>query len=217
MEAWEKLHRQISGSGEEMDWGAALTPGVLPHVALAKTILDLGCGFGHDTLRLAREGFQVVGLDLSSSAIAQAQARAQEENLPAEFLWADMSEGLPFPPSSFDAVLANLSLHYFSAEKTRFLMGELRRVLACGGVLVMHVNALEEGEQRKTQGKVVRELEPRFYLERDQVTRRYFDGGDLEQLLEGWVVVEMERLEIRNGQGKSKFCWRAVARNYDQV
>lgn len=96
MDAWENLHRQIAGS-DEMDWGAALTAAVRPYLALAKTVLDLGCGGGKDALRLAREGFHVVGLDLSSAAIGQAEARAKEEGLSAEFLAADMSEGLPFP------------------------------------------------------------------------------------------------------------------------
>lgn len=216
MDAWENLHRQIAGS-DEMDWGAALTAAVRPYLALAKTVLDLGCGGGKDALRLAREGFHVVGLDLSSAAIGQAEARAKEEGLSAEFLAADMSEGLPFPPNSFDAVLANLSLHYFTSEKTRFVMSEVRRVLAQGGVLVMHVNAVEEGERRKAKGRVVRELEPGFYLEQDGVTRRYLDREDLEQLLEGWRVLKMEKLEIQNPQGKAKHCWRAVARNYAQV
>lgn len=63
----------------------------------------------------------------------------------------------------------------------------------------MHANALEEGERGQAQGKVVRELEG--------------DRADLE----GWLVVKVQRLEIQNGQGKSRFCWRAVARNHHQV
>ena len=68
-----------------MDWGAVLTAGVMPYLQEAKTLLDSGCGNGNDALRLAREGFHVVGLDVSASVIEQAESRAREEGLEPGF------------------------------------------------------------------------------------------------------------------------------------
>lgn len=211
-QGWEGIHRRVKEQGSEIDWGAVLTAGVVPHLRGAKALLDLGCGSGNDALRLAREGFHVVGLDISATATEQAESRAREEGLEAHFVQADMAQGLPFPESSFDGVLANLSLHYFSWERTQFVLVEVRRVLRAEGTLVMHLNSALEGEKRKAKGRVMEELEPGFYLEQGHLTRRYFDPPMLERLLVGWKVAVMELLEVSNDKGESKFCWRVVAR-----
>lgn len=179
---WEQLHQKILETGHRMDWGSVLTQGVWPYLHTANTVLDLGCGHGNDSLRLALEGKQAVGLDISADALAQARASVAVKKLEVGFIQADISEGLPFPDYGFDAVLANLSLHYFSLERTRFILAEVRRILKPTGVFCLHLNALQEGERRKTSGQIVKAIEPNFYLERDGVTRRYFAQQDLEAL-----------------------------------
>jgi trans-aconitate methyltransferase len=69
-------------------------------------ILDVGCGTGHLTARLAEAGADVVGLD--SSAVMLEQARAAYPHL--EFVLGDaraFSFGRPF-----DAVFSNAALHW---------------------------------------------------------------------------------------------------------
>ena len=55
-----------------------------------KSLLHLQCHFGLDTLSWAREGAQVIGIDLSSVAIEQAQELAQRSQLEAEFICSDV-------------------------------------------------------------------------------------------------------------------------------
>src|SRR5579884_2448767 len=49
--------------------------------AKAQTVLDLGCGSGWLSIFLAREGFDVTGVDLAAHAIELAQQWAQQESL----------------------------------------------------------------------------------------------------------------------------------------
>ena len=44
-------------------------------------ILDVGCGVGRFTIPLARNGHEVVGLDLSARMLQQARRSAQREGL----------------------------------------------------------------------------------------------------------------------------------------
>ncbi len=53
------------------------------------SILDVGCGTGRHSIELARKGFQVTGLDLSSGMLAQAQAKAKAAELEVELIQAD--------------------------------------------------------------------------------------------------------------------------------
>lgn len=39
-----------------------------------KTVLDLGCGMGRHCIYLAAEGFRVIGVDISTSALKTAKA-----------------------------------------------------------------------------------------------------------------------------------------------
>jgi len=57
-----------------------------------KSLLHLQCHFGQDTLSLARLGADVVGVDLSDSAIESARNLATELDLSAEFICSDLYE-----------------------------------------------------------------------------------------------------------------------------
>src|SRR5215469_659893 len=71
-------------------------------------VLHLQCHFGHDSLILAQRGADVVGLDFSPPAIAEARARATELGLAdrARFVEADLYDApVAIPePASFDRV-----------------------------------------------------------------------------------------------------------------
>jgi 2-polyprenyl-3-methyl-5-hydroxy-6-metoxy-1,4-benzoquinol methylase len=56
-----------------------------------KNLLDLACGTGELSVRFAKEGFSVTGVDLSADMLAVAQEKAQEEGLPIPFFEQDMA------------------------------------------------------------------------------------------------------------------------------
>lgn len=60
----------------------------------AGSILDLACGSGRHSLELARRGYHVTGVDLSSDLLAVAKEAAENEGLKIPFLKGDMR----FPP-----------------------------------------------------------------------------------------------------------------------
>jgi SAM-dependent methyltransferase len=70
----------------------------------SKTILDVGCGTGRHALELGRRGYQVVGLDLSESLLAQGREVAQAENLDVTFIAGD-ARALDFE-AQFDVALS---------------------------------------------------------------------------------------------------------------
>ncbi len=93
----------------------------------AEHILDLGCGDGQLTLRIAATGASVVGVDTSAEMVASARARG----VVAEVANA---EALPFAGRTFDAVFSNAVLHWVRDQDA--MMAEVRRVLKPGGRFV---------------------------------------------------------------------------------
>ena len=56
----------------------------------APRLLDLACGTGELSVRFAKEGFQVSGVDLSEDMLAVAQAKAEDEGIRIPFFLQNM-------------------------------------------------------------------------------------------------------------------------------
>jgi SAM-dependent methyltransferase len=64
-------------------------------------VLDAGCGFAELSLALAAEGYTVVGIDVTPTAIAAANRAAQERQLSTvSFVQADITSFTGYPPGS---------------------------------------------------------------------------------------------------------------------
>jgi SAM-dependent methyltransferase len=115
--------------GENGAFVHELAGGVLEWLAAqpGERILDLGCGDGQLTERIAATGATVVGVDASAEMVAAARARgvaADEAN----------AESLPYANGTFDAVFSNAALHWVRDQDA--MMAEVRRVLKPGGRFV---------------------------------------------------------------------------------
>jgi SAM-dependent methyltransferase len=103
----------------------------------SRRLLDLACGSGRPTLRIAQKtGCSVWGLDLHGEGVAAAQASAKQLGYEgrADFCRGDAAERLPFENSSFDAVTCIDAINHLP-DRPRVL-AEWRRVLKPGGHLL---------------------------------------------------------------------------------
>ncbi len=67
-------------------------------------LLHLQCHFGRDTLALAQRGAQVIGLDFSGPAIAEARALATELGIDAHFVQANVYDARAVLEGTFDRI-----------------------------------------------------------------------------------------------------------------
>jgi len=106
-----------------------LAGGVLEWLApqAGERILDLGCGDGQLTERLAESGAIVSGVDADPRMVEAAKARGVEAQ-------CAVAESLPMADASFDAVFSNAALHWVRDQDA--MMAEVRRVLKPGGRFV---------------------------------------------------------------------------------
>src|ERR1035441_1619133 len=94
-------------------------------------LLEVGCGPGANVWFMTREGFNVSGIDGSATAIKQASERLSGEGLKADLRVGDYST-IPWPDSSFDGVVENVSLYCNRWDAVKRALGEVRRVLKPG-------------------------------------------------------------------------------------
>jgi SAM-dependent methyltransferase len=98
-------------------------------------VLEVGCGPGHLSIRLAHgHGLEVTGLDLDPVMIERARANAERAwpgaAGPPSFVVGDVAS-LPFGDGSFDVVVSTLSMHHWVAPTKG--LAEIGRVLRPGG------------------------------------------------------------------------------------
>ncbi len=94
--------------------------------------LDVGCGTGAAAWFLAREGYQVSGVDGSFAALRGGSDRAVSERVAIAFVRGDLSR-LPFADHSVDCVVDVHAIQHNRRTDALAIMDEIIRVLRGGG------------------------------------------------------------------------------------
>ena len=101
-----------------------------------KTILDVGCGDGLNTVMLARLGARVTGVDVSPRAVERARRRAEVNGVSGRVrLLASPIEAADLPADAFDLVWADAVLHHV-LDELDLVMDRLTRCARPDGLLV---------------------------------------------------------------------------------
>jgi SAM-dependent methyltransferase len=105
-------------------------------------LLDLACGTGELSIRLAQDGFQVTGVDLSEDMLAVAQAKAEDARVRIPFYQQNMAdlEG----QTDFDviAILCD-SLNYLQTEEEVIAtFSNVHQHLTNDGIFIFDVHSI---------------------------------------------------------------------------
>jgi SAM-dependent methyltransferase len=100
---------------------------------LTGLLLDAGCGTGENSLLAASRGADVVGIDLSPTAIARAREKASERGLTARFEVADALD-LGRLAFSVDTVIDSGVFHVFNDDDRARYVASLAAALRPAGV-----------------------------------------------------------------------------------
>ncbi|MGD6815837.1 class I SAM-dependent methyltransferase [Metabacillus sp. 84] len=116
MDMWE------NGSRKE------IIPFFEKHLSPPAEVLDIGCGDGYGSMKLAQHGYSVTGVDFSSEMISIAKGSGEMDNL--SFIMGDVMN-LPLKENAADALMVINCLEW--TDDPRQAVHELGRVLKPGG------------------------------------------------------------------------------------
>ncbi len=129
-ETWTRTSR----AGHDVYRDALNTPSflaMLPPVD-GLTGLDVGCGEGSNTRKLAERGARMTGIDIAPTFVRHAAAAEVDDPLGIAYQVAD-AQALPFDDASFDFATAFMSL--MDMPRQAAALAEVYRVLKPGGFL----------------------------------------------------------------------------------
>ena len=184
----------------------------------SERILDLGCGSGRHAMEMARRGYGVTCLDLSSVLLSMAQKKSDKGKCCTRFVKADMRY-IPFS-NAFDFVLSFFTTFgYFETDEENLqTLRSIAAALRSGGYVLLdylnktHViqnivtldtrsgNGFEVVQERNYNKKHER-IEKRITLKENGRVREYFESVRLYTLDEMKSLMADTDMKLRHCYG----------------
>jgi SAM-dependent methyltransferase len=154
-----------------------------------KKILDLACGYGRHTNRLAALGHEMIGVDITPGFLEIARKEAIKRKVEVRYLHGDM-RSITFE-NEFDRVmLLFTAFGYFSDEENQQVMVNASNALVSAGLLIFDT---------PNRDAFVKDMRPFWVMEKEgnlMIDRMSFDS------LQGRIY--NKRIVIRDGVRKDK-------------
>jgi len=136
---WEKFYKETPL--EKIPWNKTQADYFMKLLNSGKLgkgkALDLGCGVGKKSIELAKKGFEVIGIDISATAINHAKKNVKEANIKVKFIQGDATDLSFLGKGKFSFVLDWANLHCVPKTKQKKYVKGIVEHLKRGGRLLL--------------------------------------------------------------------------------
>lgn len=148
---------------------------------LGHTVLDIGSGKGRYLAFLAKEGFDVTGLELSDKMIAAAEEKLAEQELHVQIIQGKSSE-LPFTDGQYDFVLSVGAIHHNTWPDIQKSFSEAARVLKPGQLFLFQGRSEHDTSQDRQHIDDTGMTAVDTSGSKEGIVQHYFSREELDQL-----------------------------------
>lgn len=157
-------------------------------------ILDLGCGTGHESMRISETGATVVGIDYSEKSINIARKRARKCQFEVvDFRNLDSSLG------KFEGVFACASLIHINNEQFPRVLKNIKNVIKKDGYVAL---IILEGEGIKKEWSLLdvegEKLNRTVYLHKKKMIEKIAEEIGLKFFREGYLDEKLKKYGWKN-------------------
>ena len=145
---WDQIYRKYPL--EELGWELGKPRRILVEFVEKGLIkkgkaLDICCGAGTNTVYLAKQGFEVTGIDISPTAIKYAKKKAEQARVKIDLRVQNFLD-LPFEDEEFDFVFDMGCFHHVKVEDRRTFIAGVHRILKNGGDYMLTCFSYRNGQ-----------------------------------------------------------------------
>ena len=145
----------------------------------SKTILELGCGNGRDSIYFSQLGLNVTAIDASDGVIKQLKQEHNEDNIC--FICDDFVSSSAIFSGQYDYVYARFSLHAINEEQETEVLHNVYKVLKQGGKFFVEVRSVNDelyGQGKKVGNNAyIFDGHFRRFIEIEQLVKKMKDIG----------------------------------------
>lgn len=132
---WDNAYK--SGKPEDTPWEMGKPNSYLVRLVEegkipGKRVLDTCSGLGTHAILLARNGYQVSGVEISPTAVARARDRSRKAGVNVNFINGAVQK-FPFDDNYFDFIFDRGCLHHQYGNELQAYLAEAKRVLKVNG------------------------------------------------------------------------------------
>lgn len=206
---WDRYYSKLKRLPKRLEKLARFVIEAVPVFKSCKVekVLDLGCGVGRHCIYLAKNGFDVIGVDVSKHALIMAKEWVRKEMVVnTSFIQASMTN-LPFADCYFDAVVSVSVIHHAIKRDIVNAVGEVYRVLKEKGLFLANLTSNKDpryGTGQKIEDNTFRILEA-FEEKRFEELHHFFTEQEISNLLFCFAEAKVELLKDK------PYYWRIMA------
>ncbi len=182
---WDEVYQELKL--EELPWETIEPDEVLAELIESEkvvkgNVLDICCGAGTQSIYMSKNGFKVVGIDISPTAIKLARKRAKKVDAEVNFVIGNSFQ-LPFDEKSFDFVFDRGCFHHVPVGyREDYINGVYRALktkgkfyLSCFSQRTEFANSFTESQIRNYFSKFfkIKSIEEKVFIERGTGEPRY--------------------------------------------
>ena len=156
------------------------SPFLVDHIGLLPKgrVLDVAAGRGRNAVYLARQGFEVEGVDISREALDAARLLAETSGVSLVLRLMDLEKNVLLPEEAYDVVVCFNYLH-------RPLIPQLKKTLRSGGMMVYETYIVDQARFGKPKN-------PEHLLKHNELLTLFRDFRCLryhEGIMERWKAI----------------------------
>lgn len=175
------------------------------------TILDLGSGTGKHANYLAEMGNNLVGLEISPTAIELARSRAKEMGVVVDYRIANIGAPYPFGDGYFDLVIDIMSSNSLDEKERAIYLTEVCRVLKTGGHFFVRALCKDGDKNAKNLLRLNPGSEYDTYINKDMdLTERVFSHDDFVATYSKYFIIQ----KLIKKTNYTQFKGQSYKRNY---
>ncbi|MGG0814201.1 class I SAM-dependent methyltransferase [Paenibacillus alvei] len=161
---------------------------ILPILKKGKTLVELGCGNGRDSLFFAENDLQVIAIDQSHNAILNLRSSCTYSNI--EFRVDDFIHSDVLKPNSFDYIYSRFTLHSITEEEEAVLLHNVYQSMKKDGQLFIEARSVKDeifglGEEVGRNAYFYNEHYRRFIVMEELVQKLQAIGFTIHHMVEG--------------------------------
>jgi len=176
-----------------------------------RTILDLGCGTGRNANYLAERGNNVIGIEISKTALQLAEARSRSLSLTVDYRLGDIGTEYVIADNSVDIILDVTSSNSLDERGREIYLKESTRVLKTGGYFFVRALARDGNKNVKNLLKQSPGSEYDTYVIKEiGLTERVFSREDFVKMYSQYFKI----LHLEKKSNYTTFNDRIYKRDY---